>query len=105
LYYVAGIETLDGTHYSPWMAIQDESGLLTSRGSAGYLSFPGKNNSYSDAYGHVLTAHAKMVAGRSDLPPFGDGNGFGNLNEAEARRFFSTEEAKQAKLILMSATY
>jgi hypothetical protein len=105
LFYVGGIVTRDGIHYLPWMVLQDKSGLLESRGSMGYLDFPGKNNSYMDTYGHTIQTDAELIGGINGLGSFGDGNNQGNLNESDATNFFSTAEAKQAKLILMSVSY
>jgi hypothetical protein len=105
LYYVAGIVTYDGTHYSPWMALQDSHGILTSKGDMGYLMFQGKNNSLTYPNGHVLqTTPVKLIGGESSLPPFGEG-GVGNLTESQATAFYSTPDAQQIKLILLSASY
>jgi hypothetical protein len=89
----------------PYFKVLDKSGLLESRGSMGYLDFPGKNNSYMDTYGHTIQTDAELIGGINGLGSFGDGNNQGNLNESDATNFFSTAEAKQAKLILMSVSY
>lgn len=105
LYYVGGIETHDGTHYSPWIALQDSNGLLTSRGDMGYLMFEGKNNGFTDGNGYVIKNNpAELIGGESNLPPFGDG-GVSYLTESQAAAFFATPDSQTMKLILVSATY
>jgi hypothetical protein len=101
LYYVAGIVTKDGSTYSPWCALQDAKGILESQSNIGYLLFAGKNNYVSDGAASKGTIQAAgLLCGR----PFG-GQGLISGTKAQATAALSSAEYRQAKLVLLSATY
>lgn len=90
LYFVSYLITADAVEFSPAFAIQDENGILTTSRTKGYLLFTGKNNGGLSAV---------FVSGSM---PYGMGT---LMSESEARQFFSSPEAIQAKTILMSVRY
>jgi len=101
LYYVAGVVTEDGNTYSPWCALQDADGIVQSQGNMGYLLFTGKNNYVNQAgYNKSLHELAGLLCGK----PFG-GQGLVTGTKAQATAALSDAEFKQAKQILLSATY
>ena len=64
----------------------------------------GKHNNIIDSTGQNLgVTEAELHGGDSNQPPFG--GGVGTESEDQAKAFFSTSEAQQAKLILLSYTY
>lgn len=103
LFYVDGIETSDGKTYSPWCALQASDGLLESKGYIGYQLFKGKSN-YYEASGHKL---GRLLAGLKCGVSYGDFGSQGLIKgtKSEATAYLSTSEMKQAKLVLLSASY
>lgn len=103
LYYVAGIETNDGITYAPWCALQPSNGIVKSEGNIGYQVFRGKNNDFRENGHDYGLQNAGLKCGKG----FGDfGNqGFETGTKAQATALLSSSEFKQAKLILLSATY
>lgn len=85
LYYVAYISTRDGVNYVPGFALQDSSGLMETKRTMYYPIFNGRNN-------------GKLGVELS-------GRGIKESTKDEAKNFFITPEALQAKNILLSATY
>lgn len=85
LYYVAYVVTTDGKIYEPNFALQDFDGVLTTQRAFTYLLFTGMNNN-------------GLSAGLL-------GRGLVMGTKAEAQNFYKTNEAQQAKNILMSAAY
>ncbi len=70
----------------------------------GYLTFMGKHNDIIDSNGRDLgVTEAELHGGDSNQPPFS--NNIGTETEDQAKAFFSTTEAQQAKLILLSYAY
>lgn len=93
---VYGVRTVDGKSYTPWCALQDQKGILTSKATEGFLFFQGKNNK---------TTFDGVEAG-----PFAVGLYCGNdlqssATKAEASKFWSTDLGKDLILSLKSASY
>lgn len=95
---ISAIVTFDGTHFEPVLALQNEQSWIASgRG------FP------------LFTIHGRVssgVNGGGPHSPMLSTNGMSGMNQDratmtqdEARKFFLTEEAMMAKLILLSYTY
>lgn len=89
-YFVSYLITSDGVEFSPALAIQDENGILTTARTKGPLTFTGKNNGGLSA----VFVSGSMPSGVGTL-----------MGESEARQFFSSPEAAQAKSIFMSVRY
>jgi hypothetical protein len=89
LYFVAYVVTNDGINYQPIFALQDADGILTSKRDMGYLMFKGKNNGGFGAEFLGEPTKSGMIYGSKE----------------EAKKFFLTPEAVQAKNILLSVTY
>jgi Tfp pilus assembly protein PilE len=103
LYYVAGVETNDGSTFSPWCALQASNGILNSEGNIGYLLFKGRNNDFTQNGHDYGLQQAGLVCGKS-LGDFGV-QGLVTGTKSQATAFWSTPEARQVKLILLSASY
>lgn len=89
LYYVAYIVTRDGINYDPIFALQDSTGILTSKRTMGYLMFKGKNNGGAAVEMSGEPSKSGLVHGTKD----------------EVKKFFTTTEAIEAKNILLSVSY
>lgn len=91
LYVVSGTMTSDGKSYEPFMAVQDTNmgSLLSTQRTMGYDLYEGKNN-----------GGASVLFATSGI--YGDGQ---SLTESEAEAWFNTQEAQEAKQILLSLTY
>jgi hypothetical protein len=93
LYVITASVTDEGTTYRPWMAVQDSSGILTSKRTMDYSLYQTKN------------------AGKDYLVLFsingtnGTYTGASYSNPLQTAAFFGGAEAQQAKLILLSLTY
>lgn len=48
LFYVDGVFTMDTQKYVPWCAVQDASGIVSSRGAIGYLHFAANPAKFKD---------------------------------------------------------
>jgi len=98
LFVISGTMTSDGKKYDPFLAVQDNNGLVKSMRTMGYDMFIGKNNGklteYSGENTHVLFS-------TSDTDGY---NGL-SLSEVEANEWFNKPEVQQAKLILESLSY
>lgn len=103
LYYVAGIETYDGIKYSSWCALQPADGITKSEGNIGYLLFRGKNNRFVESGHDYGLLQAGLLCGTA-FGGFGV-QGLSAGTKAEATSFLLSSEMKQAKQILLSATY
>lgn len=103
LYYVAGVETNDGSTYSPWCGLQASNGIVENEGNIGYMLFMGKNNDFVQNGHDYGLQYAGLMC--SKVP----GNLGGTVSmtdtKAQATAFLATPEMHQAKLILLSATY
>lgn len=87
LYYVAYLKTHDGESFFPGMAVLDSTGPLTTQRTNGYMFFKGKFNG-----GRAAILEASPVIKN----PF---------DESQAKAFLVSPEAKQAKDVLLSASY
>ncbi len=103
LYYVAGVETYDGSTYAPWCALQSSGGILNNEGNIGYQLFQGRNNDYQ-ANGHDYGLQRAGLKCGTTLGDFGR-QGLPTGTKAQATALLSTPEYQQAKLILLSYTY
>ena len=94
LYVVSGITTLDGTTYHPWIAVQDDQGILSAGVGGDVLAFQGRHaiNETTDDFTDELFATSGLHA--DQFTP--------SLTKAQATAWFFSPEAKQAKLIFLS---
>ena len=93
LYVVTASVTDEGTTYRPWMAVQDSSGILTS-----------KRVMNNDFYKTKKTGQDYPVL-FSINGTNGTYTGASYSSSTQTKAFFSGTEAQQAKLILLSLTY
>ena len=97
LYVVSGTITRDGISYQPFLAVQDSTGLLTTKRMMSYDMFTGKNNgSLPENRGQNTNALF------STADAYGRGP---SLSQAEANAWFNKTEVQEAKQILLSLTY
>jgi hypothetical protein len=101
LYYVDGVTTSDGTTYSPWCALQAPDGVLSSKGSIGYMLFKGKNNDFVQNGHDFGLQEAGLLCSKSSLGGAEAMTG----TKAQATAYLSSPEMQQAKLMLLSASY
>lgn len=97
LYVISGTITKDGKIYKPFLAIQDDNGLVKTTRTMGYDMFTGKNN-----------GNLKELNGQNVNVFFTTGNTYGNgpeLSKSDADAWFNKPEAIQAKQILSSLSY
>ncbi len=96
LYEVSGITTLDGTTYHPWIAVQDSQGVLTNGVHGDVLAFRGRHaiNPTTNDFTDEQFATSGLRA--DQYTPA--------LTKVQATTWFSSTEARQAKLILLSFT-
>ncbi len=90
LTYVAGIVTRDGSTYNPWFSLADKNGFTKSGSYLGLQVFQAKNSQWSSA----------LISGYAPT-----GSGITATTKEKATAFFTTQDGKDAKLILTSYTY
>lgn len=94
LYVVSGITTLDGSTYHPWIAVQNANGISQSGVAGDAVTFRGKHaiNASTNAPAIELFSTSSLDADQNTPA----------LAQAQATAWFSSAEAQQAKLILLS---
>lgn len=88
LYVIAGIAT-DSQTYQPWIAVQDDHGIVTTGRGMGY-----------DMFAARLVKNSNTLLSTSG--PYATGP---KLSLANAQAWFDKPEAKQVKLIMASLSY
>jgi hypothetical protein len=95
LYVVSGIKSSDNKIFEPWLAVQDDKGIITTQQTMGYDTFMGRNNGDGSKTGNMYAIFATSLIYASGP----------KLSEIDAKAYFDKPEVKQAKLILLSLTY
>jgi hypothetical protein len=93
LYVITSSVTDEGTVYRPWMAVQDSSGILTSKRAMDYDFY--KTKKAGQDYPVLFSINGTN----------GASTGTSYSSSTQTKAFFNGAEAQQAKLILLSLTY
>ena len=94
LYVVSGITTTDGKTYSPWIAVQDDNGIVNSGVMGNVATFTSHyaiNPSTDDFTGILFSTSGARTNQNSP-----------SLTKSQATAWLETTEARQAKQILLS---
>jgi len=94
LYVVSGVTTLDGTTYHPWIALQDANGISQSGVAGDVVTFAAKHAINSSTNGPANEVFSTSGIRADQNTPA--------LTQAQATAWFSSAEAQQAKLVLLS---